>query len=70
MVVRPLPYYIFAFALLLLFAYVVRWFPVTGGASLGAIPTFTWAYIKDVLWHSTLPAFSLASWAGRSRSKR
>jgi peptide/nickel transport system permease protein len=59
MVIRPLPYYIFAFALLLLFAYVVRWFPITGGASLGAVPTFTWDYIKDVLWHSTLPALSL-----------
>lgn len=60
MVVRPLPYYIFAFALLLLFAYVVRWFPITGGASLGAIPTFSWAYILDVLWHSMLPGLSLA----------
>ena len=60
MVVRPLPYYIFAFALLLLFAYVVRWFPITGGASLGAMPTFTWDYIRDVLWHSFLPAMSLA----------
>jgi len=59
MVVRPFPYYIFAFALLLIFAYVVRWFPITGGASLGAQPSFTWAYIKNVLWHSTLPAISL-----------
>ncbi|MBN1886508.1 MAG: ABC transporter permease, partial [Thermoflexales bacterium] len=59
MVVRPQPYYIFAFASLLLFAWVVRWFPVTGGSSLGAVPTFTWAYIKDVLWHSFLPALSL-----------
>ncbi len=59
MVIRPLPYYIFAFALLLLLAGVVRWFPVTGGASLGAKPTFTWAFIKDVLWHSALPALSL-----------
>lgn len=64
MVVRPLPYYIFAFALLLLFAYVVRWFPITGGASLGAVPTFTWAYIKDVLWHSFLPALSLCVLGG------
>jgi peptide/nickel transport system permease protein len=65
MVIRPLPYYIFAFALLLLFAgLVVRWFPVSGGASLGAIPTFTWAYIKDVLWHSTLPALSLSILGG------
>lgn len=60
MVVRPLPYYIFAFGLLLLFAYVVRWFPITGGASLGALPTFSWDYIRDVLWHSTLPALSLS----------
>jgi len=59
MVVRPQPYYIFAFALLLLLAWVVRLFPVTGGSSLGARPTFTWAYIKDVLWHSFLPALSL-----------
>jgi peptide/nickel transport system permease protein len=65
MVIRPLPYYIFAFGLLLLFAgLVVRWFPVTGGASLGALPTFTWAYIKDVLWHSFLPALSLTVLGG------
>jgi len=59
MVIRPLPYYIFAFALLLLLAFVVRWFPVTGGSSLGAIPSFSWAYIKNVIWHSFLPALSL-----------
>jgi peptide/nickel transport system permease protein len=64
MVIRPLPYYIFAFALLLLFAYVVRWFPITGGATLGALPTFTWIYIKDVLWHSFLPALSLTVLGG------
>jgi peptide/nickel transport system permease protein len=64
MVIRPLPYYIFAFSLLLLFAWQVRVFPVTGGSSLGAIPTFTWPFIKDVLWHSALPALSLAILGG------
>ncbi len=64
MVIRPLPYYIFAFALLLLFAYFVRWFPITGGASLGALPAFTWDYIKDVLWHAILPAISLTVLGG------
>jgi peptide/nickel transport system permease protein len=66
MVIRPQPYYIFAFALLLLFAstLVFRWFPVTGGSSMGALPTFTWGYIKDVLWHSALPALSLAILGG------
>lgn len=64
MVVRPMPYYIFAFALLLLFAGVMRWFPITGGASLGARPSFTWIYIKDVLWHAFLPALSLVILGG------
>jgi peptide/nickel transport system permease protein len=64
MVIRPLPYYVFAFTLLLLFAYVVRWFPISGGASLGALPAFTWNYIKDVLWHATLPALSLTILGG------
>jgi peptide/nickel transport system permease protein len=64
MVVRPMPYYVFAFALLLLLAYAVRWFPITGGASLGVQPTFTWDYIKDVLWHSFLPALSLVILGG------
>ena len=64
MVVRPLPYYIFALTLLLLFAGVVfRWFPITG--AIGTTPTFSWEYIKDVLWHSFLPALSLTvlGWA-------
>ena len=59
MVIRPMPYYIFAFALLLLFAYFVRWFPVSGGASFGKQPSFSWPYIQDVLWHSFLPAMSI-----------
>lgn len=64
MVIRPLPYYVFAFTLMLLFAYVVRWFPISGGASLGAMPSFTWDYIKDVLWHAFLPALSLSVLGG------
>jgi peptide/nickel transport system permease protein len=66
MVIRPLPYYVFAFTLLLLFAstLVFRWFPVTGGASLGALPSFTWGYIKDVLWHAALPLLSLTILGG------
>jgi len=59
MLIRPQPYYIFSFALLLIFAYYIRWFPITGGAQLGAIPVLTWNYIKDVVWHAFLPAMSL-----------
>ena len=59
MIVRPIPYYIFAFALLLIFAYFVRWFPVSGGTTLGRRPSMSWSFIKDVLWHSFLPALSI-----------
>jgi peptide/nickel transport system permease protein len=64
MIIRPLPYYIFAFALLLLFAYVVRWFPVSGGTTIGRQPAFNWPFLKDVLWHSILPALSLVILGG------
>ncbi|MBN2146415.1 MAG: ABC transporter permease [Anaerolineales bacterium] len=58
MLVRPQPYYIFAFGSLILFAFVVRWFPVAGGTTIGSTPSFTWRYIKDVLWHAFLPAMT------------
>jgi len=64
MIIRPLPYYIFAFALLLLLAYVVRWFPVAGGTDFGRKVAFNWPFIKDVLRHSFLPALSLVVLGG------
>ncbi len=64
MIVRPLPYYIFAFSLLLLLAYVVRWFPFAGGTEIGRKPALNWIFIKDVLWHSALPALSLTILGG------
>jgi peptide/nickel transport system permease protein len=59
MVVRPMPYYVFAFVLLLLFGYIFPLFPVSGGAGIGRQPTFSWPYISDVLQHAFLPAMSL-----------
>ncbi len=64
MVVRPLPYYIFAFALLLIFAYYIRWFPIAGGASLGRQSSWTVSYMLDVLRHAFLPALSLTILGG------
>jgi peptide/nickel transport system permease protein len=64
MIVRPLPYYIFAFALLLLFCYVIRLFPVAGGTDIGRKVAFNWLFIKDVLRHSFLPALSLVILGG------
>jgi peptide/nickel transport system permease protein len=64
MIIRPLPYYIFAFALLLIFAWLVKWFPTSGGTGIGRRVAFNWPFIKDVLWHSFLPALSLTILGG------
>ncbi len=59
MVVRPMPYYMFAFALLLIFGYFWPILPIGGGASLGRQGSWTLSYILDVLRHAALPALSL-----------
>lgn len=64
MVVRPLPYYVAAFTLLLLLAYVVRWFPISGGTDIGRSMELSWAFVRDVLRHSFLPALSLVILGG------
>lgn len=58
MLVRPLPYYIFAFTLLLVFGYVFRLFPIAGGTDIGRQPGFNWPFVQDVLRHSALPLMS------------
>jgi len=59
MVLRPMPYYIFALLLLIIFAYLIPIFPSAGGYSVGRQIGFNWAFISDLLIHSFLPAMSL-----------
>lgn len=59
MVVRPMPYYIFALLLLILFAYLIPIFPSAGGYSVGRQIGFNWPFISDLIIHSFLPAMSL-----------
>jgi peptide/nickel transport system permease protein len=59
MLIRPMPYYVFGFMLLLIFGYIFPIFPVSGGADIGYQPSFTWPYISNVLKHAILPALSL-----------
>jgi peptide/nickel transport system permease protein len=56
---HPIPYYIIAFVLLILFGFLWPVLPISGGASMNVnrddLPTFAW----DVFIHSILPALSL-----------
>jgi peptide/nickel transport system permease protein len=55
--VYPIPYYILAFVLLMLFTYYLPIFPLVGSAR--GTPGFTWEYISSVLYHGFLPALSI-----------
>ena len=57
--VRPIPYYIMALVLLILFGFVFPILPYRGAYPLGSKPEMTLAFAFTVIRHSILPAFSL-----------
>lgn len=59
MLIRPIPYYVFALTLLILFAYLLPIFPLSGGYTVGTKIAFTLGSMKDILKHAFLPALSL-----------
>jgi len=59
MCIYPIPYYIMALILVILFAYFFPIFPLMGGASIGVKPSFSWTFMSSILTHGFLPAISL-----------
>lgn len=59
MSIYPIPYYIMALVLLILFAYIFPIFPMVGGYSIGLTPSFSLEFIFNVIKHAFLPALSL-----------
>jgi peptide/nickel transport system permease protein len=59
MVIYPIPYYIMAFAFVMLFTYILPLFPSVGGAGIGMKASFSLRYLGSVLHHAALPAASL-----------
>lgn len=59
MAVRPIPYYIMAIAMVILFAYLLPLFPLAGGFAIGTRPSFTLRFVINVIYHALLPALSL-----------
>ncbi|GEM49022.1 ABC transporter permease [Deinococcus cellulosilyticus] len=56
---NSMPYFWFALISLYLFAYLLNWFPLSGGYESSKSPADGWAYYKTVLWHGFLPAFTI-----------
>ncbi len=59
MVIRPIPYYIVALIALILFAYFLPIFPISGGVAMGKKTTLTLSFVLSVARHALLPAASL-----------
>lgn len=56
---HPIPYYIVAFVLLIVFGYLWPVLPISGGYQINLERGFTLSFIGSVLTHSILPALSL-----------
>jgi peptide/nickel transport system permease protein len=57
--VRPIPYYIVAIVLLVVFAYLIPIFPFSGAYPIGTKPNWSLEFIWTLLQHSALPAATL-----------
>lgn len=54
-----IPFFMLGILLIYLFAFGLRWFPPSGAYDSSIARTFNWEFIKTVVYHGTLPAFSI-----------
>jgi peptide/nickel transport system permease protein len=60
MAFHPIPYYIVAFLLLIVFGYLWPVLPISGGSTMNMTQEWSWAFAGSLLLHSILPVVSLA----------
>lgn len=54
-----IPYYILGLILIYVFAFRLKWFPLSGSSQLLTMPAFTISYFLEVVYYSVLPALSI-----------
>ena len=57
--IQPIPYYVVAFIMLIVFGFIWPILPISGGFAMNVTPGWNWPYISSVIQHATLPALSL-----------
>lgn len=57
--IHPIPYYIVALLLLIIFGFLWPVLPITGGSAMNLQQGWNWPFVSSVLLHSILPALSL-----------
>src|SRR5882757_3748062 len=60
MAFHPIPYYIVAFLLLIVFGYLWPVLPLGGGSKMNMPREWSWAFVGSLVTHSILPILSLA----------
>src|SRR4029077_12387421 len=60
MAFHPIPYYIVAFLLLIVFGHLWPILPISGGSSMNMTQGWSWAFAGSVVSHAILPVASLA----------
>ncbi len=54
-----IPFFLLGLMLLYVFAFQLRWLPLFGGYTPGSFPAWNWAFARDVIEHSILPAVAI-----------
>jgi peptide/nickel transport system permease protein len=54
-----IPYFWFAIILVLLFAIILHWFPLSGGYSVEVTMGFNWPFISSAIYYAILPAVTI-----------
>lgn len=54
-----IPFYLLGLILIYVFAFKLRWFPLTGGNQVTTIPSLSLKYMLELIHHSILPALSI-----------
>ncbi len=54
-----IPYYLLGLILIYVFAFQLKWFPLTGGSQILTMPSLTIGYLLELIYHSILPALSI-----------
>ncbi len=57
--VRPIPYYVVALVLLVVFSYFIPIFPFSGAYPVGTRPNLSFDFALTYLWHAALPFLTL-----------
>ena len=59
MALHPVPYYIVALSLMIVFGFIWPILPITGGSAMDVAQGWNWHFMASVFHHSVLPALSL-----------